>query len=167
MPLLPDDIPEGSGLHRCEDRGGLVEDSEEMFISVLSPMIILRSEKHWGHVLQLCSLPIWYDCNYWQFYLHRYMAQVKLSVLIRYLGRKEPQEDSEGLGHLHWLLMFWVMFPKGGHFQETRVWCFFQTLASFKDWEVETIYCKWVSTQRKGNIITTSVNKFWKKVERE
>ena len=120
MPLLPADIPEGSGLHRCEDRGGLVEDSEDMFISVLSPMIILQSEKHWGHVLQLCTLPIWYDCNYWQFYLHRYMAQVKLSVLIRYLGRKEPQEDSEGLGHLHRLLMFWVMFPKSGHFQETE-----------------------------------------------
>lgn len=61
MALLPSDISEGSGLHRCENNVWLVEDFEHMFITVLSPMIILQSEKHWGHTLKLYTLPICYD----------------------------------------------------------------------------------------------------------
>lgn len=103
-----------------------------MFITVLSPVIIFQSEKHWGHTLQLCTLPIYYDRHYCLFYLHRYTTQVKLFLLIRYLGGKKPHEDSEGLGHLHWVLKFWVMFPRNGHVQGTKNRDVFPNLGQFQ-----------------------------------
>ena len=132
VPLLSGNISAGDVLHRCENRVWLVEDFEYVFIAILSPVIILQSEKHWGHILQLRTLPIFYDQNYWQFYLHRDVAQVKFSVLIRCLAIKEPQEDSEGLRHLHWLLMFWVMFPRSRHFQEAKSGDVFPNLGQFQ-----------------------------------
>lgn len=103
------------------------------------------------------AIPVQYDQNHRQFPLHAHMAQVKLPVRVRNLWRKEPQEDAGGLGHLHCLLMFCH--------SEQRMEMFFPVAE--RDREVETINCRGGSTQRKDNIMATSVNKFWKKVERE
>jgi len=46
VPLLSGNISAGDVLHRCENRVWLVEDFEYVFIAILSPVIILQSEKH-------------------------------------------------------------------------------------------------------------------------
>lgn len=61
MSLLSGDTSEGNGLHRGDNSVWLVEDFGYVFITVVSPMIILQSEKHFSHTLHLCTLPNCYD----------------------------------------------------------------------------------------------------------
>lgn len=126
-----------------------VGDIENLIITCFS-VIILQSEQHWGHILQpfLCSMTkitgsflcmgSWHRWNFWK------SVKKGASGGFRSSGTPALATDVLSFG------------TKSG-----------EIFPHFRDWEVETIYCRGVSTQGKDNIMATSVNKFWKKVERE